>query len=766
MKKNKNSSLINKTQEKFRLAEEELQIIFDSMPAWIFYKDKENRFIRVNKALAKDMGLSQEQLEGKSLFDLYPRDQAEAFWKDDQEVMLLDKSKTGIVESVEVAGRVRWLETDKVPYKDERGNIVGVIGFSVDITDIVDAEESLKRIMAKLADAEVKFSTIFNDSMDGVFLADVETGKFTLCNKMICSMLGYSEEELLQLSTADIYPQERLAQAREIFDKQACGEFQLAKELPVKRKDGSIFYADINSSPVSIMGKKYLMESFRDVTERRQAEAALCASEERFDLVVKGAQAGIWDYDIRSGKVFFSSTWKKLFGYAEEDIGESLEDWVRLLHPDEREWITKLQDDFLAGTESTLHVEYRLRYKDGSYRWISAAGIVVRDEQGKAIRFVGSHADITARKLAEEALQKSEELWRSVFAAANDSILVFDDQYRIVACNHMAEEVYGYSEQEFRGLSLKDIRSPNEVSFIEAQMQEAVVHQGARWQTIHRRKDASTFPVEISAKPFTVAGQLQYVNIVRDITEREKAREALEKANRDLMRLDGLKSNFVSVVSHELRTPLGITRESISQVLDGIQGEINQNQRKVLEVSLRNMDRLTRIIDNLLDISKIEAGKIELKVREVDISGLVRQVGIAFMPKIKEKGLELRLQLPQKINKVPLDYDRILQVFTNLLANSIKFTKEGFIEIAVLEKEGEIECSVSDSGIGISEEDLPKVFGKFQQFGQIERIGEKGTGLGLSIVKGIIDLHKGKIWVESELAKGSKFTFTLPKNKA
>jgi signal transduction histidine kinase len=180
---------------------------------------------------------------------------------------------------------------------------------------------------------------------------------------------------------------------------------------------------------------------------------------------------------------------------------------------------------------------------------------------------------------------------------------------------------------------------------------------------------------------------------------------------------------------------------------------------------MNNIDRLARIINNLLDISKIESGKAELNKKNIDPRVLIKNVIGAFENKAREKGLELRPNLPQEQREAVLyiDEDKIIQVFTNLLSNSIKFTEQGHIDVSFIERENEIEFVISDTGVGISAEDLPKVFDKFLQFGRTAGSGARGTGLGLSIAKGLVELHGGRIWVESELGRGTKFIFTLPK---
>jgi anti-sigma regulatory factor (Ser/Thr protein kinase) len=176
---------------------------------------------------------------------------------------------------------------------------------------------------------------------------------------------------------------------------------------------------------------------------------------------------------------------------------------------------------------------------------------------------------------------------------------------------------------------------------------------------------------------------------------------------------------------------------------------------------LEDIDRLSRIIDGLLDISRIESGKIILKKETLDIIDLARNAVSSLAVKIKNKGLELIEEYPKEKTEIYVDKDRIIEVFINLLSNAIKFTDKGHIEISVKNKAKMVECCISDTGRGIAKKDLPKVFSRFQQFGRVFGPGEKGTGLGLSIVKSIIELHKGQIRVESKLNKGTKFIFTL-----
>ncbi|MFH1414378.1 MAG: ATP-binding protein [Candidatus Omnitrophota bacterium] len=257
---------------------------------------------------------------------------------------------------------------------------------------------------------------------------------------------------------------------------------------------------------------------------------------------------------------------------------------------------------------------------------------------------------------------------------------------------------------------------------------------------------------------------------IKEVLDIRKANEEikdlhnkLKEKDQELRKIEQIKSEFISTVSHELRTPLAIAKEGINLILDKIVGEVNPKQEGLLISIKSNILRLARIIDSLLDVSRLESGKIEFNRKLTDIIGLIKEVFVSFEPRVKVKGLELKARLPDKRVDVYVDKDKITKVLGNLLSNAIKFTEKGFIEVSLKEKESEVECAVTDTGIGISKDNMALVFDKFQQFGRTAGPGEKGTGLGLAIAKGIIDIHQGKIWLESTVGKGSKFIFTLPK---
>lgn len=242
--------------------------------------------------------------------------------------------------------------------------------------------------------------------------------------------------------------------------------------------------------------------------------------------------------------------------------------------------------------------------------------------------------------------------------------------------------------------------------------------------------------------------------------------EKLRDANRELNKLNQLKSDFITTVSHELRTPLSVIKEGISLVLDRIPGKINKKQERILASAKYNIDRLARIVANLLDMSKIEAGVLKLKKERVDLTALIKNIVSFFEPKIKEKGLGLKVNTMEKKIDVYADGDMITQVLTNLIGNALKFTEKGHIEISARELPDIVECFVKDTGSGISKEDMPNLFTRFQQSRRRQRAQQGSIGLGLYIAKGVMELHNGRIWAQSEPGKGTKVIFTLPKYNA
>ncbi|MDD5681611.1 MAG: PAS domain-containing sensor histidine kinase [Candidatus Omnitrophica bacterium] len=358
-------------------------------------------------------------------------------------------------------------------------------------------------------------------------------------------------------------------------------------------------------------------------------------------------------------------------------------------------------------------------------------------------------------------LKENEEYYRRLVQDANSIILRMDTAGRITFFNKFAQKFFGFREKNILGKSVIGTIVPvtdTAGKDLKVMIDDIVRNPGKYVTNENENMLCSGERVWISwtnkGLPDHEGRAKEVLCVGNDITKIKKAEELLkEMSNR--------KSAFVANVSHEFKNPLGIIKESASLILDGISGPINEQQRTILESAKRNAERLIRLVTDLLDVSKIEAGKMKLKKERVMVVPLINEVITANSHDISKKNLTLKKSFSDDTGAILADKDKLTEVVINLLTNAVKYTPSGGrITVALSGSKKDIRFEISDSGPGIAKEDFHKLFDKFERL-TAER--QEGTGLGLSITKDIIHLHKGRIWVESELGKGSKFIFTLPR---
>jgi PAS domain S-box-containing protein len=346
----------------------------------------------------------------------------------------------------------------------------------------------------------------------------------------------------------------------------------------------------------------------------------------------------------------------------------------------------------------------------------------------------------------------------NIISTMADSLILLNQKGNIVDVNKATLDLLGYEKSELTGKSARIFlveKDPNG-NLLERVIKEDIIDN---YELILESKSGKNIPVIFSSSTLkdelgAVAG---VVCTAHDITERNKRKEEtrllydeIEKKNKELMKLDEMKSEFLSMVSHEIRTPLSIMKQFVSILSDSIPGKINKIQKEYLDIVNNNINHLALIVNDLLDISKLESGKMKLFQKTTDISSLIKNTIVSFETKAKTKKIDLIASLPGELPEVFLDSNRITQVLTNLISNALKFTPEkGKITVKAQVKGKFLEVSVTDTGPGIDPENLDKVFDRFEQLKQDSTRTAQGTGLGLSIVKKIIKMHGGKIWVES-----------------
>lgn len=366
-------------------------------------------------------------------------------------------------------------------------------------------------------------------------------------------------------------------------------------------------------------------------------------------------------------------------------------------------------------------------------------------------------------------LRKSEakcsSMVNDVINSSEVGIFVLDSNFKVVWINRKMEVFFGLRESEVVGKDKREL--------IRKRIKQVFEQPEKFAKTVFSTYDNNTYIdkfechvlaegkrkerwLEHSSNPirsgFYAGGR---VELYVDIAERKRA----EKELRETMEI---KSEFTSMVSHQLRTPLTAIKEGIGIVLDGEAGVINEEQKDFLDIAKRNVDRLARVINDILDFQKLDAGRAVFNMQENDMNKVVKQIQQAMTPLVKEKGLNLITELDENLPMVRFDEDKIVQVLMNIVNNAIKFTEKGSITVTTNKEDNAIHVAVQDTGVGIKGEDMTRLFHKFEQLAQGKGKRTGGTGLGLAISKEIMEKHRGKIWAESELGKGTTFHFTLP----
>jgi PAS domain S-box-containing protein len=372
--------------------------------------------------------------------------------------------------------------------------------------------------------------------------------------------------------------------------------------------------------------------------------------------------------------------------------------------------------------------------------------------------------DITNRKQMERELARTkEEEFKAIFDNAGEGILIADtESKKFYIGNNAISRMLGYSLEEIKNLSVMDIHPKKDVSYVMDQFERQAKGEFNLSRDLPvKRKDGSIFYTDVNATTIAIAGKKYLMGFFHDVTERKQIDEKARRME-EIKTATEIKTKFTSMVSHELRSPLGTIKEGINLVLEGLAGNINDEQRDLLGTAKKNTDRLGRLINNVLDFQKIESGKMEYDIRENDINEVVLEVNKAMNLLAKEKGLDLAVDAGDSMPRVRFDKDRIIQVLTNLVSNAIKYTKKGNITISTKGEDSKVHIIVQDTGVGIKAEDIHKLFCAFEQLDSTRDKNIGGTGLGLAISKEIVLAHKGKIWAESEVGKGSSFNFILP----
>ncbi len=445
-------------------------------------------------------------------------------------------------------GDYRWLRGRGQGMWDELGRPYRMAGSCQDITDRKQAEEALR-------ESEEQFRMMFDDAGIGMCRVDM-TGRFLRVNGAFSALVGYSQEELATLRFKDLTHPDDVDRNLALFDQAKAGEIaHYALDKRYCRKDGRVVWTSlVGSVGYDREGRPaYVLAQLQDITERKRAEDALRHSQDKLNQALHASNTGLWEWNTRSGEVSYSNEWKRQLGYDEGELADTFETWESRLHPDDQQRTRDYVRSYLAAPASSYQQEFRLRHKDGSYRWIAARASFVVEPDGQQIRLLGSHTDITDRKLAEEALRANEGRLRAAFDNAAIGMVMGSHVHGngIDEVNHAFCAMLGYSERELKTLGMNGITHSEDVATSQAFIKRLVARE-IDSGTIEKRyvkKDGTMVwaLTSLSSIRDREGNYVELLALVQDITERKRTEEALRESEDRYRRLVDLSPSGIFV---------------------------------------------------------------------------------------------------------------------------------------------------------------------------------------------------------------------------
>ncbi|NJL12129.1 MAG: PAS domain S-box protein [Microscillaceae bacterium] len=543
---------------------------------------------------------------------------------------------------------------------------------------------------------------------------------------------------------------------------------QELKVVDLVRSGKDHHYLEIKVHPLFLEDKVESLAIFiRDISHRQKMEDALRLHKQRYELATAGSHEGMWDWDVKSGAIYFSPSMHSLLGYAEGELAYHQNLFYRLVQPEDLPTLEQTTREYLNGTRAHFQAEFRMQHKEGHWLWLHAKAVGLRDEEGTMYRLVGSSRDISPIKEAQLKIEKQEANLRAILDNSMDGIWLIDRHYRLVDFN----KIFARTIEKNTGIVLMpgDDALEFEKAFVELDLLKAHYESAFAGERVQFEYEV-TLNGEIHymqklINPIFEQGQVVGASaFVRNITQTKRAQAELQKAKQVAEEADLAKSRFLSTMSHEMRTSLNAVI-GLTHLL--LQEQPKDEQKENLQTLLFSAENLRALINDILDFNKIEAGALQLERIVFDLPALLQSLHKSFLPRSKEKNIQFILLLDKQLPRLVIgDPVRLSQVLNNLISNALKFTSDGkvILEVqvdSILLEKARLVFLVTDTGIGIEADKLDYIFESFTQADPDTTRKFGGTGLGLAITKKIIELHESKIEVESQPGKGSVFRFWI-----
>ncbi len=691
-------------------------------------------------------------------------------------------------------------DTIVVPIFNHQGQRVAVIGVYHDISDRKQAEVELQQyrdhlehlveqrtsqlektnaklqleiearaiLAEELLASESRLAGILDNANDAIISVN-EDQRIILFNQGAEKIFGYQAEEVLNQPLDILLPQRFVLMYRhhiQEFDWKCQTTYHRGErqEIYGRRKDGSEFPTEASISQLQLGNTKTYTAILRDISERvaameerQKAETALRESERRYATLAEVSPVGIFRRDGLGNCLYVNERWCQIAGLSQEEaLGQG---WLKALHPDDRERVSQAWEQAIRD-HSSFQLEYRFQRADGTITWVFGQAVAETNIHNNSKGFVGSITDINDRKQAEATLQESERRWRSLLENVRLAVVGLNDQGKIDYVNSFFLELTGYTQAEILGQDWFTTFLPTfQRSQVRDYFQEILDQQLHSYyqNTIITKSGEEKIIAWNNTRLQSLKGEaLGTMSIGEDITERY----AIER----------MKNEFISVVSHELRTPLTAIHGALNLLSTGLVAPESNRGQQVIKIAAESTERLVRLVNDILELERLECGKIRLVKHRVNAAELLRLAQDQMQVMANRTGIRIEI-LPQDI-EFEADGDRMIQVLTNLMSNAIKFSASGsMIQLSVKTEfrplvseipTASVLFSVKDQGRGIPPEKMESIFERFHQVDASDSRQKGGTGLGLAICRSIVEQHGGKIWVESVIDQGSCFYFSIP----
>ncbi|HTV83486.1 MAG TPA: PAS domain S-box protein [Acidobacteriaceae bacterium] len=640
------------------------------------------------------------------------------------------------------------------------GQLLGFASVSRDITARRQAEETRQRLAA-----------IVESSHDAIISESLE-GEITTWNRGAEMVFGYTADEVIGKPITMLAWPGYQDDMRELLRKVREEEVVEHHETLRRHRSGRRLVVSLTLSPVRDTSGKVIGVSkiARDITEQREREEQTRRQAQLLDQ----AYEPMIVRDPRDRIVSWNKGAERLYGWtAAEARGRVTHELLQTVFPQPVEAIAK-------GLEAEGHWEGELRHRTRAGRTVSVLSRWTRELGVAEPHVLETNVDLSERqqRLALEEQTRLERRFRQLLEAAPDAIVEVSAEGQIVLVNRIAEEMFGYRRDELVGQSV-DLLVPDAVRLRHYRHRDSYLEHprtrpmGSGLELHARRRDGSLFPVEISLSPIQTESGMHVTAVIRDVTERKRSEQEvrrlqsqytsdLEARNLEIERANRLKSEFLASMSHELRTPLHTIIGFAELLQEEAEGPLNETQKRFVEHIHNDSGHLLELINDVLDLSRIEAGQLVLRRERYPLERSIGEALAAIRPGAVAKSIRLE-ERGQARCEVDADPLRVKEMLYNLLSNAVKFTPEGgMVWIETVEESGFARVTVGDTGIGIPPDEQENIFDKFYQVGNTTRGVREGTGLGLSITKELVQMHGGWMEVVSAPGQGSQFSFTLP----